>query len=67
MFKTKISKVGDETVLTLTPEMLALLGAELGDRIYVLRGDDGRLQLISKSSDVADGLEAGEVVMDENW
>lgn len=67
MFKAKIRKVGDDVVMTLTPDMLDILGARLGDSVYAVRGDDGCLMLLPVDPDVAAALEAGEVVMDENW
>ncbi|MEL6573997.1 MAG: transcriptional regulator/antitoxin MazE [Pseudomonadota bacterium] len=67
MIKTKIHKVGDDVVMTLTPDMLDFLGAQVGDSVYVVHGDDGCLKLPPIDPDVAAALEAGKVVMDENW
>jgi len=41
MIETKIRKVGNSAVMTLTAEMLAILDAKEGDALYVVRGDDG--------------------------
>lgn len=66
MFETKIRKVGNSAVMTLTTEMLALLDAKEGDTLYVVRGDDGALKVMAHDPDVVAALEAAEVVMDEN-
>lgn len=66
MIETKIRKVGNSAVMTLTSEMLALLDAKEGDTLYVVRGDDGSLRLMAQDPAVAAALEAGEIVMDEN-
>lgn len=66
MFETKIRKVGNSAVMTLTSEMLALLDAKAGDSVYVVRGDDGSLRIMPHDPNVVAALEAAEVVMDEN-
>ena len=40
MFKTKIRKEGNSAVITLSSEMLAVLGVTEGDTVYVTRSDD---------------------------
>lgn len=66
MIETKIRKVGNSAVVTLTTEMLAILDAKEGDSLYVVRGDQGDLRLMAQDPAVAAALEAGEIVMDEN-
>jgi antitoxin ChpS len=66
MTKTKIRKVGNSAVMTLTAEMLAILDAKEGDTLYVVRGDDGSLRIMANDPALAAALEAGETVMDEN-
>lgn len=66
MFETKIRKVGNSSVMTLTTEMLALLDAKEGDTLYVVRGDDGALKVMAHDPAVVAALEAAEVVMDQN-
>ena len=66
MFETKIRKVGNSNVMTLSSEMLALLDAKEGDTLFVLRADDGTLRVMAHDPRVAEALDAAEVVMDEN-
>ena len=65
--QTKIRKVGDTSVMTLTPEMLALLGAKEGDTLHVVRGEDGSLRIMAHDPDFAEVMAIAEEVMDENW
>ncbi|MDF3608375.1 transcriptional regulator/antitoxin MazE [Paracoccus sp. DMF-8] len=66
MIETKIRKVGNSAVMTLTTEMLAILDAKEGDSLFVLRGDDGSLKIAAHDPTLAEALAAAEVVMDEN-
>ena len=66
MIETKIRKVGNSAVMTLTTEMLALLDAKEGDTLYVTRGDDGSVKIMAHNPSVLAALEAAETVMDEN-
>ena len=66
MFETRIRKVGNSAVVTLTSEMLAALDAREGDTVYVLRGDDGRLKILPHNPELAQALAAAQIVMDEN-
>jgi len=66
MFETKIRKVGNSAVLTLSKEALAVLDAAEGDTIYLVRTDDGSLALRRHEDDFATALRAAEDVMDEN-
>lgn len=66
MIETKIRKVGNSAVMTLTTEMLALLDAKEGDSLFVVRGDDGGLRIVRQDEQLKDVLEAAEQIMDEN-
>lgn len=66
MIETRIRKVGNSAVMTLTTEMLALLDAKEGDTLYVVRGDDGSLKIMAHDPALAEALAAAEIVMDEN-
>lgn len=66
MFETRIRKVGNSAVMTLTTEMLALLDAGEGDSLFVVRGDDGSLKIMAHDPVLAEALAAAEHVMDEN-
>jgi antitoxin ChpS len=66
MIETKIRKVGNSAVMTLTTEMLAILDAKEGDTLFVLRGDDGSLKITPNDPTLEAALAAAEIVMDEN-
>lgn len=66
MIETKIRKVGNSSVVTLTVEMLAMLDAKEGDTLYVVRTDDGGLKLMAEDPGLKAALDAAEIVMDEN-
>jgi putative addiction module antidote len=66
MIESRIRKVGNSAVMTLTAEMLAILDAKEGDTLYVVRGDDGSLRIMANDPALAAALEAGETVMDDN-
>ena len=66
MFKTKICKVGNSLVVTLTAETLAALDAKKGDTVYVTHSDDNGLKLQLHDSELIAALKAAEDVMDEN-
>ena len=66
MIETKIRKVGNSAVMTLTAEMLALLDAKPGDSLFVVRSDDGALKIVPHDPELQTALDAAEVVMDEN-
>lgn len=66
MIESKIRKVGNSAVMTLTAEMLAILDAKEGDTLFVVRGDDGSLRVMANDPALAAALDAGEAVMDEN-
>jgi len=66
MISTKIRKVGNSAVMTLTAEMLAILDAKEGDTLHIMRSDDGSLRVMANDPALAAALAAGEAVMDEN-
>ncbi len=66
MIETRVRKVGNSAVMTLTSEMLAILDVKEGDPLYVVRGDDGGLRILAHDPEVIAALEAAEIVMDEN-
>ena len=66
MIETKIRKVGNSAVMTVTTEMLAILDAKEGDTLYVVRTDDGGLKLLTEDPSLKAVLDAAESVMDDN-
>lgn len=66
MFETKIRKVGNSCVLTLSKEALAVLDAAEGDTVYLVRTDDGSLAIRNREDDFAAAMDAAEEVMNEN-
>ncbi len=66
MIHSKVRKVGNSAVMTLTAEMLAILDVKEGDSLSVVRGDDGSLRIMAHDPVLVRALEAAEIVMDEN-
>jgi putative addiction module antidote len=66
MFETRIRKVGNSAVVTLSSEMLAALDAREGDTVYIVLGDDGSLKITPHNPELAAALAAAQIVMDEN-
>jgi len=66
MIETRIRRVGNSAVMTLTAEMLAILDAKAGDTLYVVRSDDGALKVMAHDPALAAALAAAGIVMDEN-
>ena len=66
MFKTKIRKEDNSAVITLSSEMLAVLGVVEGDTVYVTPSDHNGLKIHAHDPKVLEALDAAEVVMDEN-
>ena len=66
MFQTKVRKVGNSSVVTMSSEMLAALDVKDGDTVYVTRSDDKGLKISAHDPDVVAALEVAERVMDEN-
>ena len=66
MFQTKVRKVGNSSVVTMSSEMLAALDVKDGDTVYVTRSDDNGLKISAHDPQVVAALEAAVRVMDEN-
>lgn len=66
MFQTKIRRVGNSSVVTISAEMLAALDAKDGDMVYVTRSDDNGLKIQAHDPELIAALAAAEDVMDEN-
>ena len=66
MFQTKVRKVGNSSVVTMSSEMLSALDVKDGDTVYVTRSDDNGLKISAHDPQVVAALEAAERVMDEN-
>ena len=66
MFNTKIRKVGNSFVVTLTAEMLAALDAKEGDTVYLTHSDDNGIKLQLHDPEIVVALKAAEDIMDEN-
>ena len=66
MFETRIRKVGNAAVVTLSADMLTALDAREGDTVYLVRGDDGSLKITPHNPELAAALAAAQVVMDDN-
>ena len=66
MFQTKVRKVGNSSVVTMSSEMLAALDVKDGDTVYVTRSDDNCLKISAYNPQVVAALEAAERVMDGN-
>ena len=66
MFQTKIRKVGNSSVVTMSSEMLSALDVKDGDTVYVTRSDDNGLKISAHDPQIVAALEAAEQVMDEN-
>jgi antitoxin ChpS len=66
MFQTKVRKVGNSSVVTMSSEMLSALDVKDGDTVYVTRSDDNGLKISAYDPQVVAALEAAERVMDEN-
>ena len=66
MFQTKVRKVGNSSVVTMSSEILAALDVKDGDTVYMTRSDDNGLKISAHDPQVVAALEAAERVMDEN-
>ena len=66
MFQTKIRKVGNSSVVTISAEMLAALDVKDGDTVYVTRSDDNGLKIQAHDPELLAAMAAAEEVMDEN-
>lgn len=66
MFETKIRKVGNSAVVTLSQEVLSAMDVKEGDTVFLSRTDDGGVRLLAHNPELAEALSAAEIVMDEN-
>ncbi|MEP5759418.1 MAG: transcriptional regulator/antitoxin MazE [Litoreibacter sp.] len=66
MFETKIRKVGNSAVVTLSSEVLAAMDVREGDSVYLARSDDGGMRLMAYDPELANVLKVAEEVMDDN-
>jgi antitoxin ChpS len=66
MFETKIRKVGNSAVVTLSSEILSAMDVKEGDTVFLSRTDDGGVRLLAHNPELAEALNAAEIVMDEN-
>ena len=66
MFETKIRKVGNSAVVTLSSEVLAAMDVKEGDSVFLSRGDDGGMRILPHDPDLAAALAAAQDVMDDN-
>ena len=66
MFQTKIRKVGNSSVVTISADMLATLDVKDGDTVYVTRSDDNGLKIQAHDTALLVALAAAADVMDEN-
>lgn len=66
MFETKIRKVGNSAVVTLSAEILAAMDVKEGDSVFLSRTDDGGVRILPYDPALAEVLSAAEIVMDEN-
>ena len=66
MFQTKIRKVGNSSVVTMSAEMLAALDVKEGDTVYVTRSDDNGLKVQAHDPALLEAMAVAEDVMDEN-
>jgi len=66
MFTTKVRKVGNSVVVTISAEMLVALDVKEGDTVYVTRADDNGLMITAHDPELVAALEVVEAVMDEN-
>ena len=66
MGKTTIRKEGNSAAITLSSEMLAVLGVAESDTVYVTPSDHNGLKIHAHDPAVLEVLEAAEVVTDEN-
>ena len=66
MFETKIRKVGNSAVVTLSQEVLSAMDVKEGDTVFLSRTDDGGVRLLAHNPELVAALSAAEIVMDEN-
>ena len=66
MFPTKVRKVGNSSIDTISGEMLAALDINEGDTVHVTRSDDNGLKTQAYDPELLGALAVAEEIMDEN-
>jgi antitoxin ChpS len=66
MFQTKIRKVGNSSVITISAKMVAALEVKESNTVYVTRSDDNGLKIQAHNPALLAALTAAEEVIDEN-
>lgn len=66
MFPTKVRKVGNSSIDTISGEMLAALDIKEGDTVHVTRSDDNGLKIQAYDPELLGALAVSEEIMDEN-
>lgn len=60
--KAKVRRIGDSVGVILGEDVVAALGVEAGDEVFVVRTEDG-IQLTPYEPEFAEGIEAGREYM----
>ena len=66
MFPTKVRKVGNSPIDTISGEMLAVLDIKEGDTVLVKSSDDNGLKIQAYDPELFGVLAVSEEIMDEN-
>lgn len=66
MFPTKVRKVGNSSIDTISGEMLAALDIKERDTVHVTRSDDNGLKIQAYDPELLGVLAVSEEIMDEN-
>ena len=66
MFPTKVRKVGNSSIDTISGEMLAALDIKERDTVHVTRSDDNGLKIQAYDPELFGVLAVSEEIMDEN-
>ena len=66
MFPTKVRKVGNSSIDTISGEMLAALDIKEGDTVHVTSSDDNGLKIQAYDPELFGVLAVSEEIMDEN-
>ena len=66
MFPTKVRKMGNSSIDTISGEMLAVLDIKEGDTVLVKSSDDNGLKIQAYDPELLGVLAVSEEIMDEN-
>tara|TARA_B110000211_G_scaffold172888_1_gene195244 strand:- start:510 stop:734 length:225 start_codon:yes stop_codon:yes gene_type:complete len=66
VFPTKVRKVGNSSIDTISGEMLAALDIKERDTVHVTRSDDNGLKIQAYDPELLGVLAVSEEIMDEN-